>query len=490
MIQGLTTNRAPRPTRIGVLRKGERKPAQGNRPGRDLDRFRFDPEAGDPALLEAFAAAYPDGNDIEVYLPYQTADENFEAWQEEWTASQLKHRCDGVHVYERDQRTGELHDTGRPCPGGCKQVGRLTVIVPALISGASRFGFVTVLTTSIYDIAELSQALAYYEMLAGGDLRGIPFVLSRREREVSVPMNGKRARVTKHLIFIEPSQRWVSNRLEAARRAALAAPPEVKLLVDSRTGEIHDAPADDVEEADYREVPPVPVGQPAVQDHQTRPMTPFQRQKLLELAEEYFEAVPDETENLLDDLFIEQVGRGISVATYNEAREVTAYLLREKRNRRPVEQPQPEPPAEQPQPNGDLSRAWQFWSSAVSQAKALGLTPEALDGAATYDEIKAATSNLSSRVAWFQRYKQLAGYGDELGVTPDEDEGAFLEVPLDALRQAAEVLARDIRAAVCEIHAHAETPLALPAEDAKIEVWVEVGRQLLYGHEPGEPVPF
>lgn len=242
-IKGLTTQ-TPRPTRLGVLRKGSEK-TDPKRPGRDLDHFRFDPDAADDTdLVDAFNAAYPDGNDIEVYLPFATADDNFEAWQEEWTASQLVHRCDGETIYDRN-RAGDLVPTGKPCTGGCKQVGRLTVLIPALVTGANRFGFVTVLTTSIYDIAELSQTLAYYQSLSPqGDLRGIPFLLRRRPREISIPMGDNRRRVTKHLIYIEPAQQWVAKQLSHAEQNALADRPIAALplleneVIDVETGEI------------------------------------------------------------------------------------------------------------------------------------------------------------------------------------------------------------------------------------------------------------
>jgi hypothetical protein len=46
--------------------------------------------------------------------------------------------------------------------------------------------------------------------------------LSRREREISTPGDdGKRARRTKSLLFIEPNPEWVARQLESMRLAAL-----------------------------------------------------------------------------------------------------------------------------------------------------------------------------------------------------------------------------------------------------------------------------
>jgi hypothetical protein len=61
----------------------------------------------------------------------------------------------------------------------------------------------------------------------------------------------------------------------------------------------------------------------------TRPVSPFQRQKLTELFEELW---PDQDAQAgLEALFREQVQRGIDAATYDEGRTVTAFLLRQKR---------------------------------------------------------------------------------------------------------------------------------------------------------------
>lgn len=70
-----------------------------------------------------------------------------------------------------------------------------------------------------------------------------------------------------------------------------------------------------------------------VQERRIRPVSEFQRQKLLELAAESFEVEAGELEDLLNDLFEEQVGHGIDEATYDEGRQVTAFLLRDGRRR-------------------------------------------------------------------------------------------------------------------------------------------------------------
>lgn len=224
-IQGLT-NRNAAFLDIGTIRKGAPK-TDTKRPGPDLDYLRF--VTADRAAAEAFKAAFGEKpREIEFLVPHATLDENFEAWREEYSASSLIHRCDGVTCVQwRDRETGKMRFDPKPCPtpsdeqrkaGGCKQVGRLKIIIPAL----KRFAFVTVTTTSVYDIISLHQQLLALETVRG-TLRGVPMILRRVEREISTPaQNGARARRKKWLLAIEAKPEWVVAQLEAQQREALA----------------------------------------------------------------------------------------------------------------------------------------------------------------------------------------------------------------------------------------------------------------------------
>jgi len=259
-IIGLTDRGAAFP-RVGILRKGAAKPNE-RQPGADLkDHFRF--ESDDPTVARAFAAAYGDKpNGIRVMFYYQTAAENFEAWQEHHSAGALKHRCDGQTCVLTLLPNGTYSHEPTPCPSIelkrqnptidkkhlCRPVGRLKVIIPEL----ARMAYVLVPTTSINDILELQANLEAAEALRG-DLRGIPFILSRRARKVSTPGdNGQRARREKWLLSIEPEPQWVQLQLTSmARRAlpgaelpALPAPAE---YIDSDTGEIFEGEEEDCE---------------------------------------------------------------------------------------------------------------------------------------------------------------------------------------------------------------------------------------------------
>lgn len=257
-IKHLQTDRAAAFPCIGKLRKGGAKQtnAKGKEVmGRDLDHFRF--VTDDPDAANAFAVYYgAEPKIIKCFLPYATADENFQAWLEEYRAGGLVKRCDGeTCVFHRDAQ-GRAITVPTPCTKqcGCKQVGRLAIIVPQLV----RLAYVTVETHSVYDIIQLTENLHAAQALRG-DLRGIPFILSRREREISTPTDtGGRARRKKWLLFIEPDPEWVSRQLESMRIAALPvigdlpalAAPAPRMLVDRGTGEIIDAGWNDADEDD------------------------------------------------------------------------------------------------------------------------------------------------------------------------------------------------------------------------------------------------
>lgn len=214
--------------KIGVIRKGGKKEVKTitkngqskeiETYGKDLTYFRFDTD--DARAAAHFRAAYGDEpNAINVYLPFQTTEANFSCWQEAYLAGGLQHRCDGeTCVIWYDAKTHKYSQEPKPCPGGCKEVGRLTVIIPEL----QRLAYVTAETHSIHDIMRLTENLQAVESLRG-DLRGIPFVLKRTPVEISTPSgDGKRARREKWLLSIEVDPAWAALQLEGMRQNALS----------------------------------------------------------------------------------------------------------------------------------------------------------------------------------------------------------------------------------------------------------------------------
>jgi hypothetical protein len=249
-IIGMTDKAASFP-QIGVLRKGAPKPQTGNKPGADLQYFRFDTD--DTRAADMFATAYgKEPTEINIYFAYQTPEENFQAWKEEYSKSSLIHRCDGQNaVLWLDTKTNKYSQVPKPCPGNCKPTGRLFVIVPEL----QRFAYVVVGTTSIHDIMRITQNLeALYAMR--GDLRGIPFVLRRTPEMISTPnTDGSRARREKWLLSIEALPEWVALQLQSTRQQALGRPSPLMLTVNAETGEIV-TDDEDVEDAPVTPVTP------------------------------------------------------------------------------------------------------------------------------------------------------------------------------------------------------------------------------------------
>lgn len=255
-IKGLTNQQAQFPE-IGQLRKGGEKQTRKRKDGseytiwgQDLDHFRFTSEISD--VVAAFEAVY-DGQPrmVNVLLPFQYVDENWEAWQEEYVSGGLVHRCDGETMALWQKEDGSYSREPKPCPyasgeqkrtdknPGCKPTARLKVVIPEL----RRLAYVTVLTNSNHDIRNLDAQLRALETLRH-DLRGIPLQLRRSLKTISTPAgNGKRARRQKWLLSIEAAPTWVDYQLAAQEAAAVPQlPPGMSVheptIVDATTGEI------------------------------------------------------------------------------------------------------------------------------------------------------------------------------------------------------------------------------------------------------------
>lgn len=268
-IRGLTDRRAPAFPRLGKLRKGAPKPEDGKRPGRELPHWRFVPANGYPELLDAFERRYGEKpTELDVYLPYGDIEANFATWKEAWSAGGLQHRCDGETCTAWLQEDGTYSQEPIPCPGGCKEVGRLTVILTGLFR-EGYIGYVTMETHSLNDLMSIMSSLqATVEARGTEDLRGIGFCLRRVQREISTPTtSGKRARRKKWLVELVPAQRWVLAQLEAAQRRAM---PELA------AGDVDD---DDGEDWDDEEVITVDPTTGAIVSDKLEPEPEFQSER-------------------------------------------------------------------------------------------------------------------------------------------------------------------------------------------------------------------
>lgn len=255
-IVGLTDNVIPRFPRLGKLRKGGEKPTAGNKPGKELSHFRF--TSDNPAIVKAFHDAY--GNEpvsLRVYLPYPSTEMNFSTWKEAWAAGGLVHRCDGKTCTIWRTPDGKYSQQPKPCPGGCKEVGRLEVILPELIT-AGFVGYVTLETHSLHDLINITATLEAVRQSAQdrpNGLQGIEFVLRRKNERISTP-DGKGGRVSreKWLVSIEPVPSWAQTYLALASGSVLAI--EAPQAFDTDTGEIFDDDDDDTIEGEYTETQP------------------------------------------------------------------------------------------------------------------------------------------------------------------------------------------------------------------------------------------
>lgn len=251
-IIGLTNDVAPRFPRIGKLRKGGERPKDGKRPGADLEYFRFTSEL--PEVVEAFQEVYGERpTAIRVYLPYKTVEENFSTWKEKWQAGGLVHRCDGQTMTIWRKPDGTYSQEEKPCDGGCKEVGRLEMVIPEMLQ-AGYVGYVTLETHSLNDLINITAALrATAEARRDNPLglKGIEFTLRRRKEKISTPgENGSRVRREKWMVVLEPSATWIETQYQLSRQA------EPLQLIDRRvdyeTGEITD---DEPEDAEFEEMP-------------------------------------------------------------------------------------------------------------------------------------------------------------------------------------------------------------------------------------------
>ena len=242
-IHGLTHTTGALP-RIGELRKGTPKKtnARGEQIyGADQDFFRFTSE-NEPKLVEQFYAVYgAEPREIVCFLPYDTVDQNFEAWKYTFRASGVQVKCDGLHVCSLRNEAGNLvHYSPENAPACmaetgcyvdskgkkhvCKPSGMLHIVIPAL----KRAGVVTVLTGSTWDISDLHKSLQFLHEKAlryGKGLSDIPMLLTRHVQRKSTPRaDGSRARRPISLLRIEILPSWF-----AERQIGMATDGEVQL---------------------------------------------------------------------------------------------------------------------------------------------------------------------------------------------------------------------------------------------------------------------
>jgi hypothetical protein len=236
-IKGLTDRQLSFPE-IGQVRKGA--PKEQGKIGRDLDYFRVTFDEQETEAAETFTRVYGEKpTEINVILPFDEIERCWDAWYEAYTAGRMVARSDGESfVYLVDVKTGEqVVVNGNPKTPHreivgyytsqnsqkqeaikCRPVGRLRVMVREL----ARAAYLTVLTTSVHDIANISAQLEAFKRVNGGRIAGIPLVLRRRPRKISVPKaDGSKMRLTKWMLSIEADPTWVKALLLDLKKSAL-----------------------------------------------------------------------------------------------------------------------------------------------------------------------------------------------------------------------------------------------------------------------------
>ena len=233
---------------IGSIRKGA--PKGDFKPGADLQWFRTEFDDREVSARTKFLQVYgPKPVEINILLPFDDIERCWDPYLEAYLAGALIYRSDGERVlYWIDHTTGarkvingqphtpHIGDViteittskGKRLPVKAKPTGRLKVIIPEL----ERLAYLTVHTTSVHDVINISAQLDAIKTL-NGRLAGIPLKLRRRPQMISMPgEDGKRVRREKWLISIEADPEWVAAKLGEMKRLALpeAAPTASAML--------------------------------------------------------------------------------------------------------------------------------------------------------------------------------------------------------------------------------------------------------------------
>ena len=297
-IKGLTDRAAQFPE-IGRIRKGA--PKEEFKPGHDLDHFRVVFDESEEATQRLFEASYPaKPRSLNVWLPFARLEDCWDAWIEAYLASGLIYRSDGERVafwidpetgvrrvkdgvplvdgdwVVQDPATGQNYvpclaardlpigfyvtGKGKRLPVQAKPIGRLKVIIPEL----KRFGFLTFVTTSEYDIGNLSaqlRALADIQERAGlPGVSGIPMKLRRKLTRCMRRMpDGTRQLGESWLVSIEADTTWAQAKAMAMLDAATPDLIEGKFLELPEPSEEDEGGTDDYDGNGH--------GDPAAQEH-------------------------------------------------------------------------------------------------------------------------------------------------------------------------------------------------------------------------------
>jgi len=275
-IKGLTDRNLSFPE-IGQVRKGAKKNEKGEL-GRDLTYFRVEFDEKEQEASSKFNQVYGEQpQEINILLPFDEINRCWDAWLEAYTAGRMIARADGEKfIYWIDTATGKnkvkdgepytkytegqivgtyVDGKGKVQNVTCDPVGRLKVVIPEL----QRLAYLTVMTSSLHDIANISAQLEALKSVNGGRIAGIPMVLRRRPKKISTPKpDGTRARYTKWMLSIEADPQWVKAKLIEVKHAALPG-NGLNLLPDTIDAQFKDdapevgEPDEEIQDDEYQE---------------------------------------------------------------------------------------------------------------------------------------------------------------------------------------------------------------------------------------------
>lgn len=195
---------------FGKLKKGGEK--GDNRPGQDLDYYRVDFDDSFAHLESAFTEKY--GNTPRTFenvmLPSAMQESVFDSWYQAFGANKtLKTQCDGKQQtlywvegkgYSREPKPCAMKDG--VCPNQCDSRGYLLIILPDFCEAVGQLGFFTVQTSSLVDIQHIASVLAFVSGI--GELDNQRYTLTRTKKSFTPLIKGKRAKVEKWMILLQP----------------------------------------------------------------------------------------------------------------------------------------------------------------------------------------------------------------------------------------------------------------------------------------------
>lgn len=200
---------------IGKIFKGA--PKVGNKPGQNLDHFRFEPdELHADRLNQIWGHIYGDTpTSINIFFKHSNIDNIINDWFCEFGASGLKTKCDGETIVGWRDEANRIYyrNNPKPCrsPGSqkgcdkCKASALLKFCVYEFRALGGQSGNVELSTTSINDITFLRSQLediARDLTMVGQELAYTPLVLSRSKRIITKTTKDKQYRGEESLLSI------------------------------------------------------------------------------------------------------------------------------------------------------------------------------------------------------------------------------------------------------------------------------------------------